>query len=50
MDTNGSLSNYIGVSGFPTSVFITKEGDLHKVRVGAIDVKTLESLISEIAE
>lgn len=50
MDTNGSLAKYLGVSGFPSSVFIDAEGNLVKMRVGSVERTTLEDLLSEIAQ
>ena len=49
MDTNGSLSRYIGVNGFPTSVFVGSDGQIAKVRVGAIERDELESLLAELS-
>ena len=49
MDTNGALSSHLGVSGFPTSVFVTSDGQLCKIRVGAISVDELEGLLSRLS-
>lgn len=49
MDTNGALSNHLGVSGFPTSVFVTSDSQLYKIRVGAISVDELEGLLSQLS-
>lgn len=48
MDTNGALSSHLGVSGFPTSVFVSSDGQLSKIRVGAISVDDLEELLSQL--
>lgn len=48
LDENASLSQYLNVSGFPTSVFIDSEGNLAKVRVGTIEPEELEQILSEL--
>lgn len=48
MDTKGSLSQYLGVSGFPTSVFVGSDGEIQRIRVGAISRDELEQLLSEL--
>ena len=49
MDTRCSLAKYIGVSAFPTSVFVDSNGNIAKVRVGAIDRDELEGLLAELS-
>lgn len=49
MDTRCSLAKYIGVSAFPTSVFVDSSGNIAKVRVGAIDRDELEGLLAELS-
>lgn len=49
MDTKGSLSTYLGVTGFPTSAFVDSDGNLTKIRVGAIDKDELEKLLAELS-
>ena len=48
MDTNGSLSAYLGVAAFPTSVFINSDGTIARIRVGAIERDELERLLAEL--
>lgn len=48
MDTKSSLSTYLGVAAFPTSVFIDSSGNIERIRIGAIDRDELESLLSEL--
>lgn len=48
MDTNGSLSSYLGVTGFPTSVFVDSKGNLSKIRVGAMDKEELEKMLGDL--
>lgn len=48
MDTNGSLSAYLGVAAFPTSVFINSDGTIDRIRVGAIERDELEQLLAEL--
>lgn len=48
MDTNGSLSTYLGVAAFPTSVFINSDGTIARIRVGAIERDELERLLAEL--
>ncbi len=48
MDTNGSLSAYLGVAAFPTSVFINSDGTIDRIRVGAIERDELERLLAEL--
>ena len=48
MDTNGSLSAYLGVAAFPTSVFINSDGTIARIRVGAIGRDELERLLAEL--
>lgn len=48
MDTNGSLSAYLGVAAFPTSVFINSDGAIARIRVGAIERDELERLLAEL--
>ena len=45
MDTNCSLATHLNVSAFPTSVFVNSEGDIVKIRLGAIDRDELESIL-----
>ncbi len=45
MDTNCSLATHLNVSAFPTSVFVNSEGDIVKIRLGAIDRDELESML-----
>ncbi len=49
MDTRASLVSYIGVSGFPTSVFVDADGTIVKVRPGAIEHDELEEMLDELA-
>lgn len=49
MDTNASLANYLGISGFPTSVFVDSEGNIVKVRVGAMSVEDLEAELAKLS-
>ena len=49
MDTRCSLAKYIGVSAFPTSVFVDSSGNIAKVRVGAIDRDELEGLLAGLS-
>lgn len=49
MDTNGSLARYIGVTGFPTSVFVGSDGSIQRIRVGAVDVSELEQMLGELS-
>ncbi len=48
MDTNGSLSAYLGVAAFPTSVLINSDGTIDRIRVGAIGRDELEQLLAEL--
>ena len=49
MDVNCSLATHLNVSAFPTSVFVSSEGDIVKIRLGAIDRDELESLLAELS-
>ncbi len=48
MDVNCSLATHLNVSAFPTSVFVNSEGDIVKIRLGAISRDELEGLLSEL--
>lgn len=48
MDTKCSLSQHLGVSAFPTSVFVNSDGTLAKIRLGAIDRDDLEEILAEL--
>lgn len=49
MDTNLSLVTYLNVAAFPTSVFIDSEGNLARIRVGAIERADLEDALSQLS-
>lgn len=49
MDTRSSLSTYLNVGAFPTSVFINSDGSLAKIRIGAIERDELERLLAELS-
>lgn len=49
MDMRASLVQYIGVAGFPTSVFVNADGDIVKVRVGAVELDELEDMLDQLA-
>lgn len=49
MDTKCSLATHLNVSAFPTSVFVDSEGNLAKIRLGAIDRDELERLLAELS-
>ncbi len=48
MDVNCSLATHLNVSAFPTSVFVNSEGDIVKIRLGAMSRDELEGLLSEL--
>ena len=48
MDVNCSLATHLNVSAFPTSVFVSSEGDIVKIRLGAIDRDELEGLLADL--
>ncbi len=48
MDVNCSLATHLNVSAFPTSVFVNSEGDIVKIRLGAISRDELEGLLSKL--
>lgn len=48
MDTNGSLSTYLNVVAFPTSVFVGSDGSLSKIRAGAIERTELDELLDQL--
>ncbi|ERL10921.1 cytochrome C biogenesis protein transmembrane region [Olsenella profusa F0195] len=49
MDTNGSLMQFIGVRGFPTSVFVGSDGEIRKIHVGAMSIEEFEQSLSELS-
>ncbi|NPD31621.1 redoxin family protein [Eggerthellaceae bacterium zg-1084] len=49
MDTKGSLSSYLGLNAFPTSVFVSSDGTIARIRVGAIEPAELDRLLSELS-
>lgn len=49
MDENASLVQYLNVTGFPTSVIVDSDGNIERVRVGAVEKDELEQLISELS-
>ncbi len=49
MDVNCSLATHLNVSAFPTSVFVSSEGDIVKIRLGAIDRDELEGLLADLS-
>lgn len=49
LDTKCSLATHLGVSAFPTSVFVNSAGDLVKIRLGAIGRDELDSMLSTLS-
>lgn len=48
MDTNCSLATHLNVSAFPTSVFVDSDGNIAKIRLGAIDRDDLDRMLAEL--
>lgn len=48
MDTNCSLATYLNVSAFPTSVFVGSDGQIQKIRLGAIERDELEEMLTSL--
>ena len=48
LDQDGTVTQTYGISGFPTTFFINKDGTLYKYISGKTDKKTLLKYISEI--
>ncbi len=48
MDTNCSLATHLNVSAFPTSVFVNSEGNIAKIRLGAIERDELEGILATL--
>ncbi len=48
LDQDGAVTQTYGISGFPTTFFINKDGTLYKYISGMTDKKTLLEYISEI--
>ncbi|PYG84832.1 peroxiredoxin [Ruminiclostridium sufflavum DSM 19573] len=48
LDSDGSVTQKYGISGFPTTFFINKDGTLYTYISGMTDKKTLTQVISEI--
>lgn len=49
MDTNCSLATHLNVSAFPTSVFVNSDGEIAKIRLGAISRDDLEDLLADLS-
>ncbi len=49
MDTNCSLATHLNVSAFPTSVFADSQGNITKIRLGAIDRSELEEILAGLS-
>ena len=49
MDTKCSLATHLNVSAFPTSVFVDSEGNIVKIRLGAIEREELEGLLAGLS-
>ncbi len=50
MDTTGQVLGTYGVEGFPTTLFITKEGELDSYIPGRVDHDTLHELVQQTLE
>lgn len=48
LDEGGSVMREYGIRGFPTSIFINTNGNIHETRVGHVDNAAIEQILSQV--
>lgn len=48
LDEGGSVMREYGIRGFPTSVFIDTNGNIHETRVGPVDNEAINQTLSQV--